>query len=121
MVSSVVEDSDIIPVDPMDEAHAIALFRKNSRKKLGTEANRDNIIALTTTLEFIPLVIVQTAVYIKRRVRRLSVPQYLNDFQKSDSHKTSLFDYEAGHLAETEKPKVLLSSPGKYRSTLYGR
>ncbi|KAJ5656588.1 hypothetical protein N7507_008538 [Penicillium longicatenatum] len=101
VVSKLVEDSDIISVDPMDEAHAITLFEK----KLGAKTNREDIIELTKVLEFIPLAIVQAAVFIKRRAPRLSVPQYLNKCRESDSQKISLLDHEAGHLRRDREAK----------------
>ncbi|KAJ5620527.1 P-loop containing nucleoside triphosphate hydrolase protein [Penicillium lagena] len=90
----IVEDYDIIQVEPMDETHAISLFEK----KLGAQANREDVIQLTTALEFMPLAIVQAAAYIKQRAPRQSVTQYLEKFQRNDRQKIGLLDYEGGNL-----------------------
>ncbi|KAJ5820469.1 Tetratricopeptide-like helical [Penicillium riverlandense] len=93
-VSHMVEDMDIILVEPMDETHAITLFDK----KLGVQAAREDVIQLTAALEFMPLAIVQAAAYVKQRLPRLSVTQYLENFRRSDRQKKSLLDYEGGQL-----------------------
>ncbi|KIN08972.1 hypothetical protein OIDMADRAFT_108651, partial [Oidiodendron maius Zn] len=89
-----VERSAIIKVQPMDEAHAIALFEK----KLGKQSNSKDVAELAGALEFMPLAIVQAAAYISQRAPRSSVQQYLEEFRKSDRKKTSLLNHEAGHL-----------------------
>lgn len=96
-----VEDRDIISVEPMDEIHAITLFDK----KLGVQAAREDVIQLTTALEFMPLAIVQAAAYVKQRSPRLSVAQYLENFRGSDHQKTSLLDYEGGQLRRDREAK----------------
>ncbi|OJI99265.1 hypothetical protein ASPVEDRAFT_80884 [Aspergillus versicolor CBS 583.65] len=101
VVSSIMEDRDIISVNPMDETHAITLFEK----KLGVETNREDIMELTAALEFMPLAIVQAAAYIKRRAPRLSVPQYLNKFRESDRQKIRLLDHEGGQLRRDREAK----------------
>ncbi|KAJ5918610.1 hypothetical protein N7466_010602 [Penicillium verhagenii] len=93
VVSSVVEDNDVILVYPMDEVHATMLVEK----KLRMEASREEIIELTTALEFMPLAIVQAAAYINRRAPRLSVPQYLNKLRESDSQKVRLLNHEGAY------------------------
>ena len=64
-----VEQSDIIAVEPMDEAHALALFEK----KLGKQGESQDVAELAATLEFMPLAIVQAAAYISQRAPRSSV------------------------------------------------
>ena len=49
-----VERSDIIEVEPMDKAHAVALFEK----KLGKQGESQDIPELAVALEFMPLAIV---------------------------------------------------------------
>ncbi|KAJ5532069.1 P-loop containing nucleoside triphosphate hydrolase protein [Penicillium frequentans] len=100
-VSSIVEDADIIPIEPMDSSHATMLFEK----KLGAQAEKESIIQLVTTLDCIPLAIVQAAAYIKQRMPRLSVPQYLKEFQKSDGKKTSLLNHNGGQLRRDRDAK----------------
>jgi tetratricopeptide (TPR) repeat protein len=91
----VVEDSDIIPIKPMHDAAAHALLRK----KLGDIAEEDGSIAeLATTLDYMPLALVQAAGYIRERAPRCSVRQYLEEYRQSDHSKTSLLNREAGHL-----------------------
>lgn len=48
-------------------------------------------------LEFIPLAIVQAASYVKSRLPRYSLSQYLTDFQGSDREATKLLKKEAGY------------------------
>jgi tetratricopeptide (TPR) repeat protein len=91
----VVEDSDIIPIEPMHDAAAHALLRK----KLGDIVEEDDSIAeLATTLDHMPLALVQAAAYIRERAPRCSVQQYLEEYRQSDRSKTSLLNREAGHL-----------------------
>jgi hypothetical protein len=91
----VVKDSDIIPIEPMHDAAAHALLRK---KLGGIEEEGDSITELATTLDHIPLGLVQAAAYIQKRAPRCSVQQYVEEYGQSDSRKTSLLNREAGHL-----------------------
>lgn len=96
----VVEDSDIIPIEPMHDAAAHALLRK----KLGGIGEEDESIAkLATTLDHMPLALVQAAAYIRERAPRCSVRQYLEEYRQSDSRKTSLLNREAGRLRRDEE------------------
>ncbi|KAJ4304522.1 hypothetical protein N0V90_000048 [Kalmusia sp. IMI 367209] len=91
----VVEDDDIIPIEPMHHVAAYALLRT----KLGdTGENDSNIAELAETLDFMPLALIQAAAHIRRRAPRYSVQQYLEDYRRSDREKTSLLNQEAGHL-----------------------
>ena len=91
----VVEDSDIIRIEPMHDAAAHALLRR----KLGGIREEDNSVTeLAMTLDHMPLALVQAAAYIRERAPRCSVQQYLEEYQQSDSRKTSLLNREAGHL-----------------------
>jgi hypothetical protein len=89
-----VEQRDIISVQPMDKAHAVTLFKK----KLGMQGDSKDIAELAAELEYMPLAIVQAAAYITQRAPRCSVQQYLEDFRKSDRKKTSLLNHEGGDL-----------------------
>ena len=89
-----VERSDIIAVEQMDGAHALALFDK----KLGRQGKGQDVAELAAALEFIPLAIVQAAAYISRRAPRCSVRQYLEEFRRSNCTRTSLLNYEGGQL-----------------------
>lgn len=89
-----IEESDIIAVEPMDEGHAVALLES----KLGIQNDKNSIVELAAGLEFMPLAIVQAAAYIQQRTPRCSVEQYIKKFYKSDQSKTTLLNHEAGHL-----------------------
>lgn len=95
------EESDIIPIEPMDDSHALALLEK----KLGKQINRDDTIKLAAALEFMPLAIVQAAAYIRQRVPRYSVRQYVEEFYKNDKRKTSFLNHKAGHLRRDQEAK----------------
>ncbi|OCK76426.1 HET-domain-containing protein [Lepidopterella palustris CBS 459.81] len=96
-----VEESDIIPIQPMNGIAAEALLEK----KLGEQVDKDYTAKLAATLEFMPLAIVQAAAYIRQRAPQCSVRQYLEDFHRSDMEKTSLLDYEAGNLRRDYEAK----------------
>jgi tetratricopeptide (TPR) repeat protein len=96
-----VEQSDIIAVEPMDGTHALVLFEK----KLGKQAESQDVAELAAALEFMPLAIVQAAAYISKRAPRCSVRQYLEQFQKSDRKRTSLLNHEGGQLRRDGKAK----------------
>jgi hypothetical protein len=89
-----IEQSDIIPVEPMDKGHALALFEKN----LGYQGDSKDIVELVAELEFMPLAIVQAAAYISQRAPRCSAQQYLEEFRKNDYKKSSLLNHEGGHF-----------------------
>jgi len=89
-----VEQSDIIPVESMDDASAQILLRR----KLGKEGDEDSIAELVRALDFIPLALVLAAEYIQQRAPRLSVRQYLAEFYKSDQDKKNLLYCDAGNL-----------------------
>jgi hypothetical protein len=55
-----VEQRDIIAIEPIDRADALILFKN----KLGRHNNSDDIAELIAALEFMPLAIVQAAAYI---------------------------------------------------------
>jgi tetratricopeptide (TPR) repeat protein len=95
----IVEESDIVTVEPMDGAAAHALLYQ----KLGDAVDRsDGIAQLAVALDHMPLALVQAAAYIRQRAPRCSVQQYLNEYRQSDSRKTSLLNQEAGHLRRDE-------------------
>ncbi|KAH7355907.1 P-loop containing nucleoside triphosphate hydrolase protein [Pyrenochaeta sp. MPI-SDFR-AT-0127] len=81
----VVEDYQIVPIEPMQNTVAHTLLRK----KLGDNVERDDSIAeLAMVLEYIPLALVQAVTYIRERAPRCSI---------------SLLNQEAGHLRRDEK------------------
>ncbi|KAJ5895130.1 P-loop containing nucleoside triphosphate hydrolase protein [Penicillium taxi] len=101
-VSSIVEETDIIPVEPMDETHANLLLE---RKLAGQAFTTDEALQLITALDFMPLAIAQAAAYIKQRTPYLSVPKYLQEFQNSDHEKAGLLDYDRGQLRRDREAK----------------
>ncbi|RAR04073.1 TPR-like protein [Stemphylium lycopersici] len=89
-----VEPRDIVGVEPMDEAQALALFKK----KLEAHEDNSNISELAAALEYMPLAIVQAAAYISQRAPRHSVSKYLEEFRKSERKRLSLLSYDDGQL-----------------------
>ena len=82
-----VEEHNIIAIDPMSEADALKLFEH----KLGKQVDGgDKVARLAATLEYIPLAMAQAAAYISQRVPRYSLHQYLEDFRSNDKKKTNL-------------------------------
>jgi hypothetical protein len=102
-----VEEYNMIAVEPMEKPHAVALLEK----KLGMQrdsddnGNKNDINELVSALEYMPLAIVQAAAYISQRAPRCAVRQYLDEFRKSDYEKTSLLDNKAGHLRRDREAK----------------
>ena len=94
MALKLVEKSNIITVEPMNEEQALALIEI----KLGKQGDKTDIAKLATALEFMPLAIVQAAAYIKERAPRCSVRQYIEKFEKGDKAKTSLLNHDGGQL-----------------------
>ncbi|KAJ5246378.1 kinesin [Penicillium chermesinum] len=89
-----VDRRDIVLVETMDQAEAVALFEKKS----GKQDNRQDIIELTAALDFFPLAIVQAAAYISDPDRGCSVRQYLDEFRKSDRKKVRLLGRGEGQF-----------------------
>ncbi|KAI1524482.1 kinesin [Pyrenophora tritici-repentis] len=89
-----VEQRDIVRVEPMDEAEGLALFKK----KLGSQGDNSDIAELAVALEYMPLAIVQAAAYILERAPRCSVAKYLDEYRKSERKQTSLLNYDKEHL-----------------------
>jgi tetratricopeptide (TPR) repeat protein len=89
-----VEQRDIIAVEPMDETQAQALFKK----KLRVQEDDSDIAELAAALEYMPLAIVQAAAYISEKAPRCSVVKYLDEFKRSERKRTSLLNYDKGQL-----------------------
>jgi tetratricopeptide (TPR) repeat protein len=88
-----VEQRDLVSVEPMDKAEGIALFEKKLRVQ-----DSDSVAELAAALEYMPLAIVQAAAYISQRAPRYSVAKYLEDFQKSESRRLRLLTHDGGQL-----------------------
>ncbi|KAJ5787952.1 hypothetical protein N7457_002942 [Penicillium paradoxum] len=90
VATRLVEDSDTITIDAMDEIAALNLLQK----KLGTGTRAEELIALAQMLDFMPLAITQAAAYIKRKAPRVSVAKYMKVFQESPKRSTDLLTRE---------------------------
>lgn len=102
-----VDDIDIIPVEPMDEIYAATLFEK----KLGAQATREEVDRLTKALDFMPLAIVQAAVYIKQRSPRVSIVSYEEKFRQNNRQKTRLLHiYERDRRRDLEANHSILTT-----------
>ncbi|KAI8930738.1 hypothetical protein NX059_012346 [Plenodomus lindquistii] len=89
-----VEQRDIISVEPMDEAQALALFDK----KLEARGDSSDVDELAAVLEYMPLAIVQATAYILQRGPRCSVAKYLDEYRKSERKRASLLNYDEERL-----------------------
>jgi precorrin-6x reductase len=96
-----VEQRDIITLDPMDELQSLALLEK----KLGAQADESDSAELAAALEYMPLAITQAAAYISQRAPLCSVAQYLNQFKKSERKRTSLLNRDEGQLRRDREAK----------------
>lgn len=72
----VVEDSEIIAIEPMDVESASSLLRK----KLPEDNYDSSIAQLATELDRMPLALIQAVAYIRERVPRYSVRRYLEKY-----------------------------------------
>ncbi|KAG4431648.1 hypothetical protein IFR05_012871 [Cadophora sp. M221] len=102
-----VEDHNLIAVEPMDKTDAVALLEKKLRMREDSDIDGKNcdVSDLATALEYMPLAIVQAAAYICQRAPRCSVSEYVDKFRRSDREKTSLLDNKAGHLQQDQEAK----------------
>ena len=85
-------DRDIVAVEPMDENHALELFKT----KIQESFDEGDAKILLQALDYMPLAISQAAAYINQRSPRISVTKYLQIFQKSESNKARLLDTDLG-------------------------
>ena len=100
-----VEQRDIIAVEPMDKRDALALLQRKLGQQDSSEEVIEEVIELAAALEFMPLTMVQAAAYISQRRPRCSVQQYLRNFRRSDLKRTSLLDCEGGQLRRDREAK----------------
>jgi hypothetical protein len=85
-----VEQHNIVSVEPMTEAQALELFDK----KLERQKDNSNVVELAAVLNYMPLAIVQAAAYISQRAPRSSVAQYLRSFKKSERKQRYLLNQD---------------------------
>ncbi|CAN9191670.1 unnamed protein product [Alternaria alternata] len=100
-----VEQRDIISVEPMNKAEGRALFEK----KLGAQEDSDDVAELAAALEYMPLAIVQAAAYISQRAPLFSVAKYLEDFRKSESRRLRLLTHDDGQLRRDREAKSAIA------------
>ncbi|KAF1970583.1 putative kinesin [Bimuria novae-zelandiae CBS 107.79] len=99
-----VEQRDIIRLEPMDEAQSQALLAR----KLGAPVDNSSDIELAelaAALEYMPLAIVQAAAYISQKAPLCSVAQYLDQLRKSERKRTSLLNRDEGQLRRDREAK----------------
>ena len=97
-----VEDCDILPMEPMNDAATQVLLLKKLRD-IGDRSGRNNGMAeLAAALDYMPLALVQAEAYIRQRAPRCSVQQYLEEYRQSDSRRTSLLNQGVDHLRRDE-------------------
>ncbi|EED22757.1 TPR domain protein [Talaromyces stipitatus ATCC 10500] len=106
-----VNQHDIISVEPMDGTQAQALFETKLGKQDEQQHDSQDVAELAAALNFIPLAIVQAAAYISDPDRGCSVRQYVNEFQKNDRKKIRLLDHEEGQFRRDREAenKVLIT------------
>jgi hypothetical protein len=102
---NLVEQRDIITVDPISCVDARTLFEKKLGGDDDSSDNADVSAELLVALEFMPLAIVQAAAYIVRRKPQYSVQEYLQSFRESDRKRTSLLDYNGKQLRRDREAK----------------
>ena len=100
-----VEQRDIIDVQPMNAEDALELFEKKLVNQVDDQGDNEEASNLIAALEFMPLAIVQAAAYISQRAPRCSVRKYLDDFERNDQKRSSLLNHEAGQLRRDRDAK----------------
>lgn len=106
---ALVEQANIIAIEPMEETDALRLFQK----KLGQSDDEDACtIELAAALEYMPLAIVQAAAYLVQRRPRYSTWKYLDEFRNSDKRKAKLLSLQGGELRRDVEAKnsILVTS-----------
>ncbi|CZR52081.1 related to kinesin light chain [Phialocephala subalpina] len=102
---SLVEQRNIITIEPMSSEDALKLFETKLVGNNDGSDNGDVAAELLVALELMPLAIVQAAAYISRRTPRYSVREYLQSFRESDRKRTSLLDYNGKQLRRDREAK----------------
>lgn len=103
MALQFVADDDVITVSPMRAELALALLERKSERQSDTASARQ----LVNALEGMPLAIAQAAAYIKQRMPRFSLQQYLEKFKQSEEFETSLLEV---HLKELRRDREAKNS-----------
>ncbi|KAI5205800.1 hypothetical protein E4T39_02783 [Aureobasidium subglaciale] len=90
MAAGLVDDADILTIEPMGEQSALSLLRN----KLAIQGDHEIAKQLVTVLEYMPLAISQAAAYINQRGPRFSIERYLDEFKRSEKSQTSLLSVD---------------------------
>ncbi|KAJ5380184.1 uncharacterized protein N7496_002612, partial [Penicillium cataractarum] len=103
----IVEDNDIIRVEPMDKSRATDLLKTKLGNMEIERDKHDTLSDLSKELDFMPLAMAQAAAYIRRRVPFLSVEQYLSKFRGSDHQQVArlLVEHEGMNLRRDHEAK----------------
>jgi hypothetical protein len=101
VATKLAETRDIILIDHMTGADAVALLQK----KLDGVGTKQELEDLVNLLEKMPLAIVQAAAYIQQKGTRYSIRRYIEAFRKSEKRQASLLNHEAGHLRRDPQAK----------------
>ncbi|KAK2596810.1 hypothetical protein QQS21_006139 [Conoideocrella luteorostrata] len=96
-----VERSNIITIEPMNEKDALQLFQN----KLGQDDYEACTAELAAALDYMPLAIVQAAAYVLQRRPRYSLRKYLDEFRNSDKRKADLLMLKGGELRRDAEAK----------------
>lgn len=89
-----IEDANIIAIEPMHEKDALRLFQK----KLKSSNDETSTVELAAALEYMPLAIVKAAAYVVQRRPRYSVRLFLEEFRNSDRREANPLSHRSGHL-----------------------
>ena len=95
------DDCDVVTVNPMKDATALALLEK----KLGQSGVTENMQKLVTALDRMPLALAQAGAHIKQRGLRYSVGRYLAELEKSEKSQTSLLKLALKELRRDDEAK----------------
>jgi hypothetical protein len=107
MAAELVDDVDIVTVQPMAEELALSLLER----KLGPQADGTTAKQLVAALEYMPLAVSQATAYIKQRGPRSSIKRYLDAFEKSEKSRTSLLTVNLReHRRDMEATSSIIST-----------
>ena len=68
-----VEENEIVEIEPMNDSNALELLEKKLGKQLGENIDKNDAVELVKELEYMPLAIIQAAAYIRQRGSRFSI------------------------------------------------
>ncbi|THV63944.1 hypothetical protein D6D28_10273, partial [Aureobasidium pullulans] len=106
MAAKLVDDADMVTVEPMGEQIALDLLEK----RIGLQSESKPARQLVAALEYMPLAISQAAAYIKQRGSRSSIQQYLEKFEKDEKSRTRLLSISFEHIHQYRRSAADLLS-----------